>query len=211
MEINGRLDTFEMDDLLRLAELARLANPLARGASKKGAYPVLRCICGADGASDDETIECATCGCLLHERCVDEIGEIGKYTCPFCQKESAQALMSRGVDLKVMRQNMRATGDFETFSTAVTALNRSEEQIKRAAEWVGVVSARDDVYDQIEGLARVSLAHGSADGVVEELRQERDVMRDVAEVLGRMAKELGEFETPLIDALAEQMMMQGKA
>ena len=193
-----------MDDLLRLAELARLANPLARvGPHGTGEEIVVRCVCGG-GTNGDELIPCPKCGCVLHEKCVGTVGN--DWVCPFCERESAKLLEGRGVDLASVQARVRGQADFQEFAGPASAMGGVHGQIERAAAWARVVAGRDDVCDQVEALANVSMPPGAAAGVCEELKQEKAVIGDVAEILERMAKEWEGLETPVLDALADQIL-----
>lgn len=194
-----------MDDLLRLAELARLANPLAReGPHGSCDEVIVRCVCGS-AAQDGELIPCPRCGCLLHEKCIEGTYNMS-WQCPFCERESAGLLEGRGVDLAAFHSRIRGRADFEEFAGPASALSGHKDQIDRASAWARVVSGRADVCDQVEALARVSMPQGAAAGACDELRQEKALISDVAEILGRLAAELEELKTPVLDAVVDQIL-----
>jgi hypothetical protein len=70
---------------------------------------------------------------------------------------------------------------------AVDAIARKES---RAAEWLGTIPAREDVY---EVPAQVILTG--------ELAEERELLFNIAEVVARLASEARQPETPVFDAV----------
>ena len=200
-----------MDDLMRLAELARIANPVARvrqSQRESKQESIVRCVCGTDAFDESGMIRCSECHCYLHAGCIEQKdGNEGSWICPFCDTRSAERLEARHVDLAVFHEYVRHGGCFQELVMSAKAVQDSQgfKQLFKAVDWLENVKSRNDVYSVIEGLATVSMPQSAAEGVAEELLSERTALDEVAEILGKIAGEGKNLETPLLDALAYQI------
>jgi uncharacterized membrane protein YqiK len=94
-------------------------------------------------------------------------------------------------------------------TVSLTALSGNREEEERAAEWITVVRSRDDVYDMIEETA-ASVMSGTAKAMlVKELEEEREMLEDLAKILGRLASEAAELDTPVLDSFVAELESHG--
>lgn len=190
------------DSFLRLVELSRLSSPAHRTAQRSAgssSAPPFRCPCGAPGAVDAPLITCARCGCAFHAECC-RAG--GGSECAFCGSAAAERLAAAGADPAALARALRDNEHSRVLPDASELSAALPGALADSAEWLRVLTARDDVYGDLCALAGRCVAPGSAADLRRELFAERALLQDAAEALRGLSEESAALSSPLLDALA---------
>jgi hypothetical protein len=123
--------------------------------------------------------------------------------CPFCRNASSEFLSGNGVSLAAFSRyasEMRSEMRFPF--GVVDGVGREES---RAAEWVGVIPGRDDVYEVLLETAEAAVAGQAQPMLGRELSEERELLLNIADVMRRLAGESIGLETPMLDAVVAEL------
>lgn len=204
--IGNKLD---MDDLSELAELAKLANPLARNPKPSTASSdrdlIIRCPCKSrEYSSERDLVQCSKCNVYSHINCV-QIDNPTNWICPFCTNRSAEILDGAGINLAQFHHELADLGALEQAPGVICSADRIKNEIDRASSWFDIIARRDDIYDVVESLGMVSLSSEVAPIANSEMREEREIFMEISQILKQMADEQAELQTPLLDAIVDQI------
>lgn len=205
------------DPLKRLAQLALHADPRVRDQRKiekqLNRKPtdrhIIRCTC-KDNRDIGHRILCDVCHCYSHFECFgispDELPE--HWICPFCQNASTQYLVNAGVDIPQMHRKIvdfcrtsRSRTYLESFNNVQLAQPRTEN----SAQWMHVLAKRDDIYKSMFRAASKCMKSSAAATSMQEFTEERKVINYIGNELDEMVSELSSLQTPLLDAITEQI------
>ena len=202
----------EDDDLMRLAKLALHANPVSRTLKPDPTYfktkhgsPV-RCICHKLNSTSSHYYTCSNCHCLLHKKCMIEIGEtsIGKHwICPICKLDSSTVLKENDINPADMVQSYRQGCQLKKENFEI--LKSSTEQLEKASDWLNSIQNRNDVYENFMKLTQYSVSPSAAQKVHQEIENERIIIHTISDILQQMAEETKQNRSSLLTALEEQI------
>jgi hypothetical protein len=126
--------------------------------------------------------------------------------CPFCQGSIADYLERQEIDLGGLAQFLVARGTSrEEMRNAAASVRSVPVQLRKAADWTKVIGKRDDVYDSLEGSIASCMCASGAETACAELRQEREILREMADELDKIALEAESDESPLLSAILSQV------
>jgi glycosyltransferase A (GT-A) superfamily protein (DUF2064 family) len=126
------------------------------------------------------------------------------WSCPFCQTESAQ-IVSAARDLPGFHWDIRAARPHQRLVGAAVSISKVTQELNRAALWTRVLGSRDDVADLVGRVAESCITSSALPAIKEELANDRQMALDCSEVLRRISQESAELETPLLDAVLDQI------
>lgn len=203
------------DDLLALANIARLACPSHRQTNVKAkncdeSNPVIRCVCKSS-KNTDSLITCTQCKCQLHVSCLDEDNdeEDPNWICPFCKAQSTQILIDNQIDIEKMHcevKKYQESRHCDNIIAAAQTIQAANEELHKASKWLSMLSARDDIYQSLADLADDCMDNKASAMAVNELTHERNMLKELSQLFEYIADESDQNQDPLLNALTEQVI-----